>query len=297
MVNLDFEDIFSPIVLKEGNPSENLKNIDQKLKDQKTFFLKNIHKNKIPTMIFNKLGYGYLLHIDDNTTALKKLLDNSNFIKLFKISDMTLDEICMIIFIYDKSSEYYINSLKLKQKKDKETIDDLEKNYNYFSEKSKDVLDFNEWLNQKLDSHLNIAIRKLIESKSVSINIDLDLLKKEMKNDLIIFSNSDVLFLDYLTDAHYLVDAKNPFAPKEKNLRINFFVRELKNIFNNRISNQIFFELTSTLFNHELDETGIKNILKNTNTNPINTQLTTQITVGDENNTVEHFKFIDIAKY
>ena len=85
MVNLDFEDIFSPIVLKEGNPSENLKIIDQKLKDQKIFFLKNIHKNKIPTTIFNKLGYGYLLHIDDNVKALKKLLDNSIFIELFKI--------------------------------------------------------------------------------------------------------------------------------------------------------------------------------------------------------------------
>lgn len=293
MVNLDFEDIFSPIVLKEGNPSENLKIIDQKLKDQKTFFLKNIHKNKIPTMIFNKLGYGYLLHIDDNATALKKLLDNSNFIKLFKISDMTLDEICMIIFIYDKSSEYYINSLKLKQKKDKETIDDLEKNYNYFSEKSKDVLDFNEWLNQRLDFHINMAIQKLINSKLVAKNIDLDLIKNEMKNSFSIFSNSDVLFLDYLTDAQYLVDAKNPFAPKEKNLRVNFFVRELKNIFNNRISNQIFFELTSTLFNHELDETGIKNILKNANTNPINTQMMTQITVGEENNTIEHFKLAD----
>lgn len=293
MVNLDFEDIFSPIVLKEGDPSENLKIIDQKLKDQKTFFLKNIHKNKIPTMIFNKLGYGYLLHIDDNAKALKKLLDNSIFIELFKISDMTLDEICMIIFIYNKSSEYYINSLKLKQKKDKETIDDLEKNYNYFSEKSKDVLDFNEWLNQRLDFHINMAIQKLINSKLVAKNIDLDLIKNEMKNSFSIFSNSDVLFLDYLTDVQYLVEARNPFASKEKNLRVNFFVRELKNIFNNRITNQIFFELTSTLFNHELDETGIKNILKNANTNPINTQMMTQITVGEENNTIEHLKLAD----
>lgn len=293
MVNLDFEDIFSPIVLKEGNPSENLKIIDQKLKDQKTFFLKNIHKNKIPTMIFNKLGYGYLLHIDDNAKALKKLLDNSIFIKLFKISDMTLDEICMIIFIYNKSSEYYINSLKLKQKKDKETIDDLEKNYNYFSEKSKDVLDFNEWLNQRLDFHMNMAIQKLINSKLVASNIDLDLIKNEMKNSFSIFSNSDALFYDYITDAQYLVNARDPFALKEKNLQINFFVREIKNTFHQKISNQIICELTSTLFGHELDQTGVKNILKNTNTNPINTQMMTQIIVGEENNTIEHFKLAD----
>lgn len=293
MVNLDFEDIFSPIVLKEGNPSEKLKIIDQKLKDQKTFFLNNIHKNKIPTMIFNKLGYGYLLHIDDNATALKKLLDNSNFIKLFKISDMTLDEICMIIFIYDKSSEYYINSLKLKQKKDKETIDDLKKNYNYFNEKSKNVLDFNEWLNQRLDFHMNMAIQNLINSKLVAKNIDLDLIKNEMKNSFSIFSNSDVLFNDYITDAQYLVNARDPFAPKEKNIQINFFVREIKNTFHQKISNQIICELTSTLFGHELDETGVKNILKNANTNPINTQMMTQITVGEENNTIEHFKLAD----
>lgn len=38
MFNLDFEDIFSPLVLKEGSPSENLKIIDKKLKDQKHFF-------------------------------------------------------------------------------------------------------------------------------------------------------------------------------------------------------------------------------------------------------------------
>ncbi|WP_445345108.1 hypothetical protein [Acinetobacter bohemicus] len=293
MINLDFEDIFSPLILIEGNPSENLKNAVKKIENQKIFFMKNFHKNEIPTMIFKKLGYGYLLDIEDNSINLNKLLNNSSFIKLFKISDMTTDGICKIIFIYDKSSEYYIKSLKLKQKKEKETIDFLKKNYNCFNEKSKDILDFDEWLNQRLDLHIIMTIQKLINSKSLAKNIDLDLIKNEMKNSFTIFSNSDVLFHDYFTDAQYLVDAKNPFALQEKNLQLNFFVRELKNIFNNRISNQIICELTSTLFDHELDETGIKNILKNTNTNPINTQLMTQITIGDENHIIEHYKAID----
>ena len=61
---------------------------------------------------------------------------------------------------------------------------------------------------------------------------------KIIKKELIIFSNADVLFYDYFTDVQYLVDAQNPFKLREKNLRLNFFVRELKNIFNQEISNQ-----------------------------------------------------------
>lgn len=293
MINLDFEDVFSPLILIEGNPSENLKNAVKKLENQKIFFLNNLHKNEIKTLVFKKLGYGYLIDIEDNLTTLNKLLNNSSFVKLFKISDMTIDGICKIIFIYDKSSEYYIKSLKMKQKKEKEIIDGLKKNYNYFNEKSKDILNFNEWLNQRLDLHINMTIQKLIESKSLERNIDLELIKNEMKNNFTIFSNSDALFYDYITDAQYLVDAKDPFAPKEKNLQLNFFVRELKNIFDDRISNQIICELTSTLYDHELDETAIKNILKNANTNPISTQMMTQITISNENHIIEHYKAID----
>lgn len=292
-MTLEFEDVFSPLIFIEGNPSENFKNAIKKVEDQKIFFLHNLHKDKIPSMIFKKLGYGNLLDIEDNVIALNKILKNSNFIKLFKISDMTLDGVCKIIYIYDKSSKYHINSLKLRQKKDKEILEGLEKNYSYFNEKSKNVLDFNEWLNQRLDFHINMAIQKLINSKLVAKNIDLDLIKNEMKNSFSIFSDSDVLFNDYITDAQYLVNARDPFAPKEKNLQINFFVREIKNTFHQKISNQIICELTSTLFGHELDETGVKNILKNANTNPINTQMMTQITIGEDNNTIEHLKLAD----
>ena len=154
-------------------------------------------------------------------------------------------------------------------------------------------MDFNEWLNQRLDFHMNMAIQKLINSKLLAKNIDLDLIKNEMKNSFSIFSNSDVLFYDYITDVQYLVEARNPFAPKEKNLQINFFVREIKNTFHQKISNQIICELTSMLFDHELDETGVKNILKNANTNPLNTQMMTQITIGEDNNTIEHLKLAD----
>ncbi|HCJ6435095.1 TPA: hypothetical protein NU686_003531, partial [Acinetobacter baumannii] len=90
-----------------------------------------------------------------------------------------------------------------------------------------------------------------------------------------------------------LVNARDPFASKDKNLQINFFVREIKNTFHPKISNQMICELTSTLFGHELDETGVKNILKKANINPINTQMMTQITFGEENNIVEHFKLSD----
>lgn len=154
-------------------------------------------------------------------------------------------------------------------------------------------LDISDWLNQRLDCGLHLAIKNLIDDNFINCKIDVELIKEKIKKELIIFSNADTLFYDYFTDASYLVDAKNPFRLKDKNVRINFFVRELKNIFNYTISNQIICELTSTLLDHEFDETGIKNILKNANTNPINTQMMTQITIGEENNIVEHFKLAD----
>lgn len=52
----EFKDVFSPLILIEGDPSENFKNATKKLEDQKIFFLNNLHKDKIPSMIFKKLG-------------------------------------------------------------------------------------------------------------------------------------------------------------------------------------------------------------------------------------------------
>ncbi|MEG1313710.1 MAG: hypothetical protein RSD40_05290, partial [Bacilli bacterium] len=290
----NFDTIFSPSVLDVSDPTEILKIITKKIEEQKKFFLDNFKKDKtLKFQIFKKLGYSNLLDIPNNLEVLDKVLNNPNFIKLFKRSDITLDGICKIILIYDKSSEYFLDSLKLKQQQDEKKLDKLEKNYNYFKENSKDILDFNNWLNQRLDDHLNTAIQKLIDKKSISTNIDMELIKKELKNNLIIFSNSDVLFYDYFTDAQYLVEGRNPFGLGDRNVQLNFFVRELKNIFDNTISNKIICELSSIIFKHELDETSIKNILKNANTNPINTQMMTQITVGKGNNIIEHFKAID----
>lgn len=138
-----------------------------------------------------------------------------------------------------------------------------------------------------------MAIQKIIDKKSISTNVNIGFIKMELKNDLLIFSNLDVLFYDYFTDAQYLVKGRNPFGLRDRNLQLNFFVRELKNIFDNTISNQIICELSSIIFKHELDETSIKNILKNANTNPINRQMMTQFTIGEENNIIEHFKVID----
>lgn len=294
MKNSEFEDIFTPLDIMRDYSGKFIELSNKKIELQKQYFLKNFKKDKdLKIKVFEKLGYSKLLATKDNLEILDKILNNPNFIKLFKSSDLYLDGICKIIYIFDKSSKYHIDSLKLNKKKDKEILEGLEESYNYFKENSEDILDFNYWLNQRLDLYLNMTIQKLIKSKVISTHIEADLIKKEMEDSLIIFSNSDVLFYDYFTDVQYLVDAQNPFKLREKNLRLNFFVRELKNIFNQEISNQIICELTSTIFDHHLDETGVKNILKNANTNPINTQMMTQITVGEENNIIEHFKAID----
>lgn len=294
MTESDFDAIFSPLVLEVSDPAEITKIITQKNKESIKFFLDNFKKDKnLKFKIFKKFGYSYLLDIPNNIEVLNKILENPNFIKSLKHSDFALDAICKIVFVYSKSSKYHLENLKLQQNQDEKKLENLEKNYIDLKDNSKSILDFNVWLDQRLDIHLNMAIQNLINQKLISIHVEVGSIKKEIKDNLIMFSHSDVLFYDYFADVQYLVDARIPFGLREKNVQLNFFVRELKNIFDDKISNKIICELSSIIFEHELDDTGIKNILKNANTNPINTQLMTQITIGEEKNIVEHFKLAD----
>lgn len=294
MKNSEFEDIFTPLDITVDYGGNFLDLFNKKIKLQKEYFLKNFKKDvNLKFKVFEKLGYSYLLTTQDNLENLDKILKNPYFIELFKSSDLYLDGICKIILVYSNSSEYFLENLALEHKKNEKKLEKLEKNYTDLKNNQINILDVHDWLNKKLDNGLHLAIEKLIEDNSINCNIDAGLIKEKIKKELIIFSNADTLFYDYFSDAQYLVDVRNPLILREKNLRINYFVRELKNTFNLEISNQIICELTSTIFNRQLDETGIKNILKNANTHPINTQMMAQITVSDENNIVEHFKFID----
>ena len=294
MKNSEFEDIFTPLDIM-GDYEENfIELLNKKIKLQKEYFLKNFKKDEnLKLKVFEKLGYAHLLAEKENLETLNKVLNNPNFIKLFKSSDLCLNGICKIILIYSNSSEYFLENLELEHKKDQKKLEKIEKNYMDLKDNPISSLDVNDWLNQRLDNGLNVAIKNLIDENLIQANVEVGLIQEKIKNDLSIFSSADALFYDYFTDALYLIDARNPFRLREKNLRLNFFVRELKNIFNQMISKKIVCELWSIIFKHELDETGIKNILKNANTNLINTQLMTQITIGEENNIVEHFKLAD----
>lgn len=295
MKNSEFEEIFAPLDVLGDYSGNFIELFNKKIELQKKYFLKNFRKDKdLNIKVFEKFGYSYLLGNKDNLEALDKILDNPNFIKLFEKSDLYLDGICKIILVYSNSSEYFLENLALEHKKNEKKLEKLEKNYTDLKNNQINILDIHDWLNKKLDNSLHLAIKKLIEDNSINCNIDAGLIKEKIKKELIIFSNADTLFYDYFSDAQYLVDVRNPLISREKNLRINYFVRELKNIFNPEISNQIICELASTIFNRQLDETGIKNILKNANTNSINTQIIYQMTVDNENHIFEHIKFRDI---
>ena len=75
--------------------------------------------------------------------------------------------------------------------------------------------------------------------------------------------------------------------PKEKNININYFVRELRNIFESgnkiEIPNEIICELVSLIFDKQMDDTQLNNILKNSNKNISNTSYTLQFTTKENN--------------
>lgn len=118
MKNSEFEDIFTPLDIMGDYSGKFIELLNKKIELQKEYFLKNFRKDKnLKIKVFENLGYAYLIAKQDNLEALDKILDNPNFIKLFKSSDLYLDGICKIIYIYDKSSKYHVDSLKLKEKK------------------------------------------------------------------------------------------------------------------------------------------------------------------------------------
>ena len=239
MKNSEFEDIFKPLDIMDDYSGKFIEVFNKKIELQKEFFFKNFRKDKnLKLKVFEKLGYSYLFDAKENLEALDKILDNPNFIKLFERSALYLDAICKIILIYSNSSRYFVENLELEQKKYEKKLENLEKNYTNLKSEQINILDVNNWLNQRLDSGLNLAIKDLINSNLINSNDNVKIIREKIKKELIIFSNADVLFYDYFTDVQYLVDAQNPFKLREKNLRLNFFVRELKNIFNQEISNQ-----------------------------------------------------------
>ena len=294
MKNSEFEEIFAPLDVLGDYSGNFIELFNEKIELQNKFFLKNFRKDKdLKIKVFEKFGYSYLLGNKDNLEALDKILDNPNFIKLFEKSDLYLDGICKIVLIYSSSSRYFVENSEIEQKKYAKKLKKLEKNYTNLKSDQIDLLNINDWLNQRLNIGLHLAIKNLMETNLLNSNVDVQLIKETIKNELIIFSNADALFYDYFSDAQYLVNAQNPFRLRDTNIRLNFFVRELKNTFNQTISNQIICELVSTVLDHELDETGIKNILENANTHPLNTQKIIQITKGVESNTIENFRLID----
>ena len=81
---------------------------------------------------------------------------------------------------------------------------------------------------------------------------------------------------------------KSDFNSKEKNININYFVRELINIFEStntiEIPNEIIFELVSLIFDNQMDETQLNNMLKKSNKHISNTSYTLQFTTKENSN-------------
>lgn len=294
MKDSDFDSIFLQPLLDVSDPKKIFQIIDNKNKEQKKFFLENFKKDKnLKFKIFEKIGYAYLLENKENLEVLNRMLDNSNFIRLFEKSNMTLESVCKIIFTYSNASDYFIENISLHRKKNDKKLSKVEKSYKDLKDNAKDILDFNSWYNQKITSDLNMAINIIMNNKAMFSEEQIKIIRKELHDNLSVFFNADAIFYDYFTDARYLVEAKNTLKTNERKLRLNYFIRELYNLLNTDISFKMICELCSIIFYEELDETAVKNILKKSNKNPINSQIMTQITVGEENNIIEHFKLID----
>lgn len=267
MKNNEIEILFSMPVFIEKQYQENINKLIEHSERLTSYFIANYHK--YPTLLsiyIDKLSANKLVKNEENLEILHMILRSNAFFNYFAQKKLDVITLVKILTIIDKSSRYQIENERKNEKSIKENIKNIKKNFDSFLESSKQVYDFEKWFIEKMSNNLDQSNKDAFSS----------------------------LFDLYHQDINNMLKNKKSFNEKERNLDINYFIRELINIFNStngeKLPNKIIIELVSIIFNKNLDDTQIKNILKNANKHISNTNYTLQLTTKEDNNFEMEYK-------
>ncbi len=261
MKNNEIERLFSKPEFIEKQYQENINKLIKHSERLNNYFVENYPKQpKLLLVYLDKLGAGRLSKVEKNIETLHMILRSNAFFSYFAQKKLDVITLVKILTIIDKSSRYQIENERKNENSIKENIKNVKKNFDNFLESSKQVYDFEKWFMEKMSNNLDQSNKDAFSS----------------------------LFDLYHQDINNMFKNKKSFNEKERNLDINYFIRELINIFNStnneKLPNKIIIELVSIIFNKNLDDTQIKNILKNSNKHISNTNYTLQFTTKEDNN-------------
>lgn len=278
-------------------PKDIFRMMNEDGKKFKNYLVENYLKKPDILLIYLKgMGGEKLISISENIEFLHRILSNKVFFNYFKKSNLSVDDLIKILTICNNSSDYFINRIKNKEEIINKKIKKLEGVFNNFIDNTKELYDFELWFNERSIKNLAEILNFIAPNE---INKDEELINLEIGGkieSLVIFKK---IFETYYQDVKNIYENERDFNSKEKNININYFVRELINIFEStnkiKIPSFIIIELVAIIFDRHLDDTQIKNIIKNSNKHPANTIYIKQI-ITKENDVSRDVEYIKIKE-
>lgn len=242
------------------------------------FFFKNYFKNE--EILFAAFDFYYSINLLENSENLEKikiLLNNNKIFNYLENKKMGVISLIIIITAYDKSTDYYISNIKNKENYRNKKIKEIDGNYNKFINSTEDFQDFKLWYKDEIElfmASLFISLRDTVVKNEMQRKIceNLILNSSSMKK----ISDLDCLFNKYIENVGYSNINNKELVEKEKNLKINKFVRDVYDIFLSLIgvalSKSFISELVLIFYGKTMDEKQIENIINNRNISVLITQ-------------------------
>ncbi|OTG91806.1 hypothetical protein [Acinetobacter sp. ANC 3813] len=237
------------------------------LKQADNFFFDNYFKNE--EILFFAFDFYYsikLLENNENLKILKNILKNNKILEYFKENNFGIMELVLIITAFDKSTDYYIFTIKNQEKNQDKKIQEIYKKYINFINSTEDTYDFRIWYKNQIElltSNLFLGLRaRLIKNEDqMKICENITLNNKSIEN----ISDLEYIFSKYIQDLSYPMISQKELKENEKNKKENKFIRDLDNMFNsltnNRISYNFISELVSIIYNKQMNESQIKKVI------------------------------------
>lgn len=261
------------------------------------FFFKNYFKNE--EILFAAFDFYYSINLLENSENLEKikiLLNNNKIFNYLENKKMGVISLVIIITAYDKSTDYYISNIKNKENYRNKKIKEIDENYNKFINSTEDFQDFKLWYKEEIElfmASLFISLRGTVVKNEMQRKIceNLILNNSSMKK----ISDLDYLFNKYIENIGYSNINNKELVEKEKNLKINKFVRDVYDIFLSLIgitlSKSFISELVLIFYGKTMDEKQIENIINNRNISVLITQYK-KIYNRDQNNNIINMEIL-----
>lgn len=288
MKNGELEKLLTLPEMISDQHKDNIIKLNEYNNKLKIYLVENyLKKPDILFIYLNKMGAEKIISISENIELLHRIFSNIVFFDYFKESELCVADLIKILTICNNSSKYFINRIKNEEEIINKKIKKLEVLFKSFIDNAEELYDFELWFNHRtiknLGEILNIIVPNYLDKEEELLNLEIG----DKIKSLVVFEK---IFENYYQDVKNMYESKRELNSNEKNININYFVRELKNIFEStnkiEIPNEIICELVSLIFDKQMDDTQLNNILKNSNKNISNTSYTLQFTIK-ENNIVE----------